>query len=85
MASSAIPFAVVDVRTAGEFQEGHIHDALNIPIDEMPHRYPEIGQTTHIVCVDSSGGLAQAAAEFLTSVGRSEVYYVEDGLGASFC
>jgi rhodanese-related sulfurtransferase/peroxiredoxin len=82
LASPEQGFVLVDVRSEGEFASWHVPSSVNIPLDEMPHRYPEIGQTTHIVCVDQSGGLAQAGAEFLTSVGRSQVYYVRDGLDA---
>ena len=38
------PFAqaqIVDVRTAAEFQQKHIPDAVNIPLDSLRERLPE--------------------------------------------
>ncbi len=75
-------FKLLDVRTPEEFAQFHIEGAINIPLDELPHRYQELEQTTHIICLSKTGGLSEAAAEFLTSIGASQVFNVEDGLAA---
>jgi rhodanese-related sulfurtransferase/peroxiredoxin len=73
-------YILVDVRTLSEFEADHAPRAIHIPVDELPHRYQELGQTTHIICICQAGGRSAAAAEFLTSVGCSEVYSVEGGM-----
>ncbi len=75
-------FLLLDVRTKAEFDADHAPDAVHIPVDELPHRYQEIGQTTHIVCVCQAGGRSALASEFLTSIGCSEVYNVEGGMSS---
>ena len=67
-------------RTMSEYEADHVADSVLIPLDELPHRYQEIGQTTHIICLGQVGDRSAAAAEFLTSVGGSEIYDVEGGM-----
>jgi rhodanese-related sulfurtransferase/peroxiredoxin len=74
------PFLLVDVRTKGEFERGHSPLARHIPVDEMPHRYAELGQNTHLIFVCQGGGRSAAAAEFMTSIGASQVYNVTGGM-----
>ncbi|HND32076.1 MAG TPA: rhodanese-like domain-containing protein, partial [Myxococcota bacterium] len=52
----------------------------HIPVDELPHRYAELGQTTHIIFVCQGGGRSAAAAEFMTSIGASHIYNVAGGM-----
>lgn len=73
-------YILLDVRTAAEFASFHVPGARNIALDELPHRYQELGQLTHILCVGQTGGLAAAAAEFLTSVGGSTIYSVDESV-----
>lgn len=75
-------YVLLDVRTPSEFEADHAKGAVLIPLDELPHRYQELGQTTHIICIGQVGNRSAAAAEFLTSIGCSEIYNVEDGMTA---
>ena len=72
----------LDLRDGGEFKQGHIVDAVHIPIDELPQRYRELKQTKRLICVCQAGGRSAAAAEFLTSIGGSEIYNVAGGMSA---
>lgn len=74
------PFVLLDVRTPDEFASFRVPGSVNIPLDELPHRYQELEQTTHIICVSQTGGLSAAAAEFLTSIGASSIFTVEEGV-----
>lgn len=74
------PYVLIDVRTKAEFEREHSPLARHIPVDEIPHRYHEIGQTTHVVFVCQGGGRSAAAAEFMTSVGASHIYNVVGGM-----
>ncbi len=74
------PFLLVDVRTKAEFETSRSPRARHIPVDEMPHRYRELGQTTHLVFVCQGGGRSAAAAEFMSSIGATHVYNVSGGM-----
>jgi len=75
-------YVLIDVRTKSEYEADHSARAIHIPIDELPHRYRELDQTIRILCVCQAGGRSEAAAEFLTSIGCSEIYSVKGGMSA---
>ena len=75
-------YLLIDVRTQSEYEADHSPAAIHIPIDELPHRYRELQQTHRILCVCQAGGRSAAAAEFLTSIGGTEIYNVEGGMSA---
>lgn len=75
-------FKMVDVRTKSEYDADYVPGSLHIPVDEIPHRYQELGQTTHLIFMCQAGGRAMAAAEFITSIGGSEIYVAEGGMSA---
>ena len=75
-------YILIDVRTQSEYEADHSPSAIHIPIDELPHRYRELNQTHRIICVCQAGGRSAAAAEFLTSIGGTEIYNVEGGMSA---
>jgi phage shock protein E len=58
---------IVDVRTAGEFAEGHVPGAVNIPYDQMPVRVAEIiaYKKSPVVLYCRSGRRSGIAAEVL--------------------
>jgi rhodanese-related sulfurtransferase/peroxiredoxin len=82
LAETERQYVLVDVRTLGEFASGHSPFARHIPVDEIPHRYHELGQTTRLLFVCQGGGRSAQAAEFLTSIGGSEIYNVLGGMSA---
>ena len=76
---------VIDVRSPGEFNSGHLSAALNLPLDEietaLPHRVPDKNQVLLLHCQSGmrSGmakkklnGLGYANAFNLGSYGRAE-------------
>lgn len=73
---------LVDVRTLSEFEPDHIPNSLHIPLDELPQRHPEIGQTENIVFICQAGQRAYSAAEFLVSIGGKEIYVSEGGMSS---
>jgi len=75
-------YLLVDVRTTSEYEADHSPKAVHIPIDEIPHRYRELAQTTRILCICQAGGRSAAAAEFFTSIGCSEIYNIKGGMSA---
>ncbi len=75
-------YLLIDVRTLSEYEADHSPFAVHIPIDELPNRYKELGQVDRIVCVCQAGGRSAAAAEFLTSIGGTEIFNVDGGMSA---
>lgn len=76
------PYLLVDVRTRSEYDADHSPYAKHIPVDEIPHRYQELGQVNQLIFVCQAGGRSQAAAEFLSSIGGTEIYNVVGGMSA---
>ena len=66
---------VLDVRSAKEFQAGHIPGAVNIPIDELPSRLGEIkaAKSDEVVVHCEGGGRAAKAEALLVQSGYTDV------------
>lgn len=59
----------LDVRTPGEFAAGHLPGALNIPLNELKGRLPEVPEGP-VVIVCRSGRRAASAYRVLVGSGR---------------
>lgn len=74
----------VDVRDPAEFALGHVRDAKNLPLKELPQRIGELdkfkGKTIVVVC--QAGQQSTAAASRLKKAGFNEVYSLNGGLAA---
>ena len=70
-------FVFLDVRTLSEYQDGHIPDALNIPIQTLPEHLQNIpkNKTLYVYC--ESGVRASKAAALLNASGFKHVYNYE--------
>ncbi len=66
---------VVDVRTTGEYAEGHYQNAKNIPLDQVSDRLNEFGEdkSKPIVVYCLSGARSESAKNFLISQGYTDV------------
>lgn len=66
---------VVDVRTPGEYKSGAYPDAINIPLDEIPNRYAELGKNAarEIVVYCASGARSAYAENILRQLGYTNV------------
>jgi len=66
---------LVDVRTPNEFASGHLDGAVNIPLQELPKRFQEIGPPSTAVVVYCAKGPRSAMAEqFLRQQGFGQVH-----------
>lgn len=71
LASGAV---LLDVRTRGEFHEGHLPHAVNIPLQELPVRIDEVRRRARAVVVYCrSGNRSSEAARLLASTDLSRV------------
>jgi rhodanese-related sulfurtransferase len=70
---------LVDVRTAGEFQNGHLPGAVNIPLDQIGKRHTELDQNKPVIVVCASGNRSRTASKKLANAGFDEVYNLQGG------
>lgn len=64
---------LVDVRTAEEFAAGHLLDAVNIPLQDLPSRLAEIATDKPVVLYCRSGNRSGQAARLLAGEGYAQV------------
>jgi rhodanese-related sulfurtransferase len=66
---------VVDVRSAGEFESGHVPGAINIPYDQMAARAAELGaKGKPVLLYCRSGRRSGIAAAELAKQGFTAIY-----------
>jgi rhodanese-related sulfurtransferase len=75
---------VIDVRTAGEFADGHVPGAINIPHSEMKKRMGEIInlKDKDIVLYCRSGKRAGIAKDILAAGGFSKLNHLDGDFNA---
>ncbi len=75
---------VLDVRTPEELQSelAPIENAVNIPLDQLQARYPELPRDKRIVVVCRSGRRSAMAADFLLQQGFTQIYNLLGGMTA---
>jgi len=74
---------IVDVRSGGEFEAGHIHGAYNVPVDalgEHQHDLVDLGDPVVLVC--QSGARACRAETALLDAGMDNVRVLQGGMEA---
>jgi len=75
-------FLLIDVRTEGEYKQGHLPGAIVIPYDEFDTRYTEIldykDRTVVLYC--HVGGMGDYAGEVLLKHGFKDVRNLEGGI-----
>jgi rhodanese-related sulfurtransferase len=65
---------ILDVRTKGEYQGGHIKNSINIPLQELPNRMNKLSKDKPIITCCASGMRSASAKSLLLSNGFSKVY-----------
>ena len=75
MMESETDFVILDVRTPQEFAQGHIPNAVNLPLDDIgdnpPAELPDPDQLIMVYC--RSGNRSKTASEALASMGYTNV------------
>jgi len=69
------PHTIIDVRTEEEYNDGHIADAINIPIEKIAENFERIKQMPQpvILCCES-GSLSRKAHIHLSQQGFMNTY-----------
>ncbi|MBS1666534.1 MAG: rhodanese-like domain-containing protein [Bacteroidetes bacterium] len=65
---------IIDVRTKGEYQGGHIKNSINIPLDGLSSHLSKIKKDKPVITCCASGMRSASAKSMLKSAGYSEVY-----------
>ena len=65
---------IVDVRSKGEYQSGHIKNSINIPLDTLQSQLSKIKKDKPVITCCASGMRSAAAKSVLKSAGYAEVY-----------
>jgi len=75
---------VLDVREANEFAAGHLPDARNIPLKDLPQRIGELDKAKgkNVIVVCQSGIRSPKAAGLLNRAGFDTVFSLNGGLAA---
>jgi rhodanese-related sulfurtransferase len=75
---------VLDVRNANEFAEGHIAEAKNISLDDLPNRLKELNKYKNkaILVNCQKGARGAKACAILKAAEFTEVHHLEGGLDA---
>lgn len=65
---------IIDVRTKGEYQQGHIRGSLNIPLQSLENNLAKIKKDKPVITCCASGMRSASAKSILKANGFSEVY-----------
>ncbi|WP_243428281.1 rhodanese-like domain-containing protein [Clostridium rhizosphaerae] len=73
---------ILDVRTKGEFESGHIPKAKNIPVQQLSTRIKELEKykDVPILVHCASGGRSPSAVRALAKNNFTQVYHLNKGL-----
>jgi len=67
---------ILDVRTVGEFDEGHIEGAINIPVDELDSRLDELSKDDELLVYCRTGNRSGSAVTILSDAGYTKLYHM---------
>jgi phage shock protein E len=65
---------ILDVRTKGEYQSGHLRNSINIPLDKLPQNLKKLNKNKSIITCCASGSRSASARRMLKSNGFEQVY-----------
>ncbi len=66
--------AIIDVRSVGEFQSGHIKGSVNIPLQNLSQHLSKLKKDKPVITCCASGMRSASAKSILKSSGFKEVY-----------
>ncbi len=77
--------AIIDIRTFEEYENCHIQGSINMEASTLMNSLVELTKYETIICVCNHGHKrSQQAADNLTSLGLSNIYYLEGGVEGWF-
>lgn len=73
---------IIDVRTAGEYQMGHIPGAVNVPLDSLQAQSASWDKNAEYVVYCASGQRSQIAVDLMKSAGFTNIKHFNSGIQA---
>lgn len=73
---------LIDVRTPGEYEAGHLDKAKLVPLQELESRVGEIDKNKPILLYCRSGNRSGTALKVLLGKGYSQAKHMEGGINA---
>ena len=73
---------VIDVRSRGEYEAGHIPGAVHIPFDEVAARISEVDTTRGVALYCMVGPRARKGEAALLASGQEKVFHLDGGFSA---
>jgi len=71
---------ILDVRTASEYEDGHIEGAVNIPVQELSSRLDELSNEDELLVYCRTGNRSAQAVDILQDVGFTKIYHMDAGI-----
>lgn len=65
---------IIDVRTPGEYQQGHLKNSKNIPLDKLMGQVSKLKKDVPIITVCASGMRSGSAKSLLKNAGFKDVH-----------
>ena len=65
---------IIDVRTPGEYANGHLKNSINIPLNSLGTNLNKIKKDKPVITCCASGGRSSIARKVLLSKSYAEVY-----------
>ncbi len=75
---------VIDVREPEEFLKGHIENAINTPLGNLPTHLPKLEANKHkpVLIACQTGTRSASAGKLLTKAGFDQVFVITGGMQA---
>lgn len=70
---------ILDVRTQGEFSEGRVPGAANIPVDQVMMHAEELKKFKNIYVYCVAGVRSETACKILGSMGLTSLHCIDEG------
>ena len=71
---------LIDIRPVAEYEKMHVPGSLNMPADTVTESITKFDTNDTIVCICTKGlERSQNAAETISAMGYSHVFYLEEG------
>jgi len=82
MLGQRVDLYLLDVRTAGEYQQARLEGARLIPIDQLARRIAELPKDRPILVYCAVGSRSAQAVNYLARQGYPEIYNLSGGIYA---
>ncbi len=71
---------ILDVRTQGEYDEGHVEGVVLIPVQQLADRLDELPKDKPLYVICRSGNRSMTASEILEKAGFKDIRNVQGGI-----